>query len=870
MVALAASVDGCAIAAGRGNGSIEIWIVAPGSVGWHCELTIPGRKDASLSCLLWCPSVCSRRGRLFSAGLDGHIVEWDLQALRAKEVLKSYGGSVWQMVLEPTSALLKCIGERARSTSDQSSSLSTDSDSSSDDDEDSRSEDEDGFLGVQKVAVACDDGCVRLFTLLEGENLVYQRSFPRVLGRILSVAWSVDATKVFSGGSDGCIRCWDSKQLQELYRITAGLGGTGNGSKLCIWSIVTLRDGTVVSGDSSGSTQFWDGKQGTLLNAHTGHKADVLALASSPNHQSVFSAGADGQIVQYQLVPESRVLADAARKGAVDVGMGLGERWVFVSSKRTHTHDVNALVVAFPQVSDDVVEVGSKSKSSRRKRKKLKKSWMEQHQLISDQSGVIPMLVSGGNDAKLFTYPANAFLAFHPHDVCPAPQRTPVSLALSSKLQKGLIMMAQHEHQVEVWKINVSGSVSGQPGSVRGASKSTQSAPLSPLGKRKSEGGLQQDGKQRMANGHGRRVKTKATDLSNGQISKPFHPNAMNNTVKAKGSPPELLARIKCKSVENITCSAISDTGQLVAFSDQTKPRLFELEQQLRAGTGDIETWGIKKRRLPKDLAPPHCMAFCGPGRLLLASPDNAVLVVDTETPAVLHRFVVEGDSARQQEYGVPPLTSLCTSSDNRWLATSNSRGNIFIFNLETFREHWRVPPLDGSYVTAATFHPINSGFLIVTTNANVLYMLDVEARKLGDWSHKNGHRLPTSFLEFPGGIQGLTVSPSAKRTIAIVYSAKAMCLIDFQKPVPCDASGLVHKPEKGHLSNGMLLSNKTMVSQSGGSDGSEKNFVLVPFKDPVLFVGHVAESSILVVEKPWLDALNQLPPPVYRHLYGT
>lgn len=55
--------------------------------------------------------------------------------------------------------------------------------------------------------------------------------------------------------------------------------------------------------------------------------------------------------MQYQLVPESRVLTDAARRGVVDVGIGLGERWVFVGGKRTHTHDVNALVVAFPRVS---------------------------------------------------------------------------------------------------------------------------------------------------------------------------------------------------------------------------------------------------------------------------------------------------------------------------------------------------------------------------------------------------------------------------------------------------------------------------------------------------------------------------------------
>lgn len=56
------------------------------------------------------------------------------------------------------------------------------------------------------------------------------------------------------------------------------------------------RNGDIVSGDSSGSTQFWDGQLGTLLQAHTRHKADVLALAASPSHRSVFAAGADGQV----------------------------------------------------------------------------------------------------------------------------------------------------------------------------------------------------------------------------------------------------------------------------------------------------------------------------------------------------------------------------------------------------------------------------------------------------------------------------------------------------------------------------------------------------------------------------------------------
>jgi hypothetical protein len=40
--------------------------------------------------------------------------------------------------------------------------------------------------------------------------------------------------------------------------------------------------------------------------------------------------------------------------------------------------------------------------------------------------------------------------------------------------------------------------------------------------------------------------------------------------------------------------------------------------------------------------------------------------------------------------------------------------------------------------------------------------------------------------------------------------------------------------------------------------------------KHPVLFLGHTGHSSAVVVEKPWLEVLQQLPAPVFRHIYGT
>lgn len=54
-----------------------------------------------------------------------------------------------------------------------------------------------------------------------------------------------------------------------------------------------------MSGDSTGSVQFWDSHHGTLLQAFSCHKGDVNALVVAPSHDRVFSAGSDGQVWKF-------------------------------------------------------------------------------------------------------------------------------------------------------------------------------------------------------------------------------------------------------------------------------------------------------------------------------------------------------------------------------------------------------------------------------------------------------------------------------------------------------------------------------------------------------------------------------------------
>lgn len=62
--------------------------------------------------------------------------------------------------------------------------------------------------------------------------------------------------------------------------------GASKSKEVVVWSIVFLSDHTILSGDSAGKVQIWDGLTGTLVRTHLVTKWDVLALSVSQVHVS--------------------------------------------------------------------------------------------------------------------------------------------------------------------------------------------------------------------------------------------------------------------------------------------------------------------------------------------------------------------------------------------------------------------------------------------------------------------------------------------------------------------------------------------------------------------------------------------------------
>eukprot|EP01102_Stenamoeba_stenopodia_P021466 TRINITY_DN8652_c0_g1_i1.p2 TRINITY_DN8652_c0_g1~~TRINITY_DN8652_c0_g1_i1.p2 ORF type:complete len:875 (-),score=212.31 TRINITY_DN8652_c0_g1_i1:56-2680(-) len=213
--------------------------------------------------------------RLFSAGLNGYIIEWDLTRMTKKNVVQSFGGAIWDLAVN-----------------------------------DKRTQ----------LAVACEDACVRLFDISQG-SIEYKRAFPKHKDRVLGVAWHPVEDELWSSSNDGVIHRYNLETGMDAYRITSE-------DRTSLWSIKVLRDYTLVTGNSKGQTQFWDGVNGVLLQSFKEHRADVLAVVASDAGDAVFSTGIDHKVSLFVRIADDNQ-----------------SKWVYSDSHRSHTHDIRALAL---------------------------------------------------------------------------------------------------------------------------------------------------------------------------------------------------------------------------------------------------------------------------------------------------------------------------------------------------------------------------------------------------------------------------------------------------------------------------------------------------------------------------------------------
>lgn len=794
IVSLASSHDGSLVTALRETGDIELY----DTTSWHCFQSFPGRLDSTATCTALVDEDAGASCRLFTAGLDGLIQEHDPETRQPCSSCDSYGGAVWQLVPEP----MACVEQGA----------------------------------LPRLAAACDDGCVRLFAVEPSiPGAAYSRSLPKVEGRTLAVAWHPNGKAIASAGTDGCIHVWDWQGHKELLRITAG---DGSGRKeFCVWDLLFLPDGTLVSADSEGNVQFWDAQFGTLLQRFSQHTADVLRLAASPDGSSVFAAGVDPQLAVFQLVQG---------------GEG-PPRWAFLSSKRAHTHDVRALCVVQGKHSQE------------------------------------PVLLSGGNDTQLLAHAVTRFLKEHPQKLDPCPQRplchvsTPPESPVPAQLDRRRGAHAQQQqqqqprllcsqrNQVDLWQLGspataaVAAAAKVSGGGSGAAEEGVMLPPAAPplhLARFAAKGGsfltasaLSPDG-SRVAFSDAHRVHAfqlaerplpPEGGAAGGALPPSPQPTVAPLHLPAELPPASHLAFLPGGSVSLVAC-ALDGTLRIVHHGGPEGD----------AGGGSD----------PQDQGDSTAAAGAAGG--------NVHVIRDIHN--LRHKVWAKRDRHRSAARRFAPAVDLmAVSPDGRWLALA-ARQRAYLLDLHSPKPSaTQLPPASDppAPFTALAFSADSSLLLAASAAAPAnppkvaipragtgcqLTVYDVATGQHSEWAQAHGQELSQHLRACQGPVRGISSCPTAPCSF-LLFSHAVLFHVDTSKPLSLNPYSLVAGGGKRRRGPSRPLQTTTPAGE---------NCRQLLAEDPLLHVQHLGGGAVLVVERPWADVWAHLPAPVYRHRYGT
>uniref|UniRef100_G3MTN6 Uncharacterized protein n=1 Tax=Amblyomma maculatum TaxID=34609 RepID=G3MTN6_AMBMU len=222
------------------------------------EGVVLGNPSNSVEAAVWV------RGRLFTTGLHGRIVEYNLATLDQKYSVAVTSGAAW------------CLAVDHQKT---------------------------------KLAAGTEE-CVCIYEITE-DSLDFCKTLNKLQSRILCLAWSQDGDVIATGTTDAIVT-WDVKTGRALDRIS--VGRLEKNVDTFVWCIALARDSTIITGDSCGRTSFWDGKTATLISSFKVHNADVLSLCLSEDEKHVFVAGVDPLLVKFTRLSDTKKWAKSRQR----------------------------------------------------------------------------------------------------------------------------------------------------------------------------------------------------------------------------------------------------------------------------------------------------------------------------------------------------------------------------------------------------------------------------------------------------------------------------------------------------------------------------------------------------------------------------
>jgi U3 small nucleolar RNA-associated protein 4 len=254
-----------------------------------------------------------------------------------------------------------------------------------------------------------------------------------------------------------------------------------------------------------------------------------------------------------------------------------------------------------------------------------------------------------------------------------------------------------------------------------------------------------------------------------------------------------------------------------------------------------------------------------------------------------------ESENDSDDDISIGLVSRAAVSADGQWLATTDHLCRTHVFNLDSLQvcdffthispclyissqHHCALPSLPHPAQTVS-FDPSSPHLLVIAMPNNSLQIYDVESRQQPDWGRALTASLPKRFTHLHDTVLGVTFDPSVMSASsdhlnsdgdsprglrpreALFWGSTWLCKV--QLDAPPGWGGFNKKRRRG--------ASKPTINgtQPVGGPGSE-NFKLITHYRPILHAEFIGTGELLIVERPAVDVLAQLPPAFWRPKYGA
>lgn len=176
--------------------------------------------------------------RLFSVGLSGKLIEWDLESLQPRCEQSPTGNALW------------CLDINSAET---------------------------------ELAVGSEEGHINIMSI-EHNEINYKTLFNKQMGRVLCCKFDKPGARLITG-SVGAVRIWSVSKGTTLHTMTL------SNKFVIVHSLLVLSNNTIIAGDSAGFVTVWNGENATQLEANRVLSANVFALAINEEEDRLVCSG---------------------------------------------------------------------------------------------------------------------------------------------------------------------------------------------------------------------------------------------------------------------------------------------------------------------------------------------------------------------------------------------------------------------------------------------------------------------------------------------------------------------------------------------------------------------------------------------------